>query len=167
MNAVDATESDVPAITAIYNDVIETSTAVFSDRPVTVADRVKWLRERHGEGFPVLVVRDGETTVGFGSYGRFRTWPGYHTTVEHSVHVAESHRRQGIGRTLLEALVERARAAGFHAMVGGIDAENTGSLALHEQLGFVRVGHLPEIAHKFGRYVDLELVQITLERPAM
>ncbi len=163
MTIADATEADVPAITAIYNDVIETSTAVFSDQPVTVADRTEWMRARQAAGFPVLVCRDGDQAVAFGTYGQFRTWPGYRTSVEHTVHVAASHRRRGIGRSMLEELIRHARDDGMHAMVGGIDAANEPSLRLHESLGFVRVGHLPEIARKFGRYIDLDLLQLTLD----
>jgi L-amino acid N-acyltransferase len=154
-----ASSADVPAITEIYNRVIETSTAVFSDTPVTEADRLAWLEGRRDRGFPVLVARDRGHTVAFASYGDFRAWPGYRTTVEHSVHVAESHRRQGLGRRLVEALVEHAGHAGLHVMVAGIDADNGASLALHESLGFERVAHMPEVARKFDRWIDLLLLQ--------
>jgi phosphinothricin acetyltransferase len=154
-----AAVSDVPAITAIYNHVIETSTAVFSERPVSEGDRREWLESRRARGFPVLVVRDEGEAVAFAAYGDFRAWPGYRTTVEHSVHVAVSHRRQGLGRRLVEALVEHAGHAGLHVMVAGVDAENAASLALHEALGFRRVAHLSEIARKFDRWIDLVLLQ--------
>jgi phosphinothricin acetyltransferase len=154
-----ASSADIPAITAIYNRVIEISTAVFSDRPVSEEDRLAWLESRRERGFPVLVARDRGQTVAFASYGDFRAWPGYRTTVEHSVHVAESHRRQGIGRRLVEALIEHAGHAGLHVMVAGIDADNAPSIALHEALGFERVALLPEIARKFDRWIDLVLLQ--------
>jgi phosphinothricin acetyltransferase len=157
-----AGSSDIPAITEIYNRVIATSTAVFSDDPVSEQDRLAWLESRRARGFPVLVARDRGQTVAFASYGDFRAWPGYRTTVEHSVHVAESHRRQGIGRRLVEALVEHAGHAGLHVLVAGIDADNAPSLALHEALGFERVAHLHEVARKFDRWIDLVLLQRTL-----
>ena len=133
-NTVDidaARETDLDAITAIYNDVIATSTAVFNDAQVDVEDRRRWWRERRERGFPVLVAREGGQVLGFGSFGDFRAWPGYRTTVEHTVHVAAAHRRRGIGRQLVEALIRDARALGMHVMIAGVDAANEGSLALH------------------------------------
>jgi phosphinothricin acetyltransferase len=158
----DATEADVPQIAAIYNEVIATSTAVFSDEQVTVEDRLDWLRSRRAKGQPVLVAREAGEVLGFASYGDFRTWPGYRSTVEHSVHVAARRRRQGVGRRLVGEILERAGAAGKHVVVAGIDAENHASLRLHEELGFQRVGNMPEVAQKFDRWVDLVLLQLTL-----
>jgi phosphinothricin acetyltransferase len=158
----DATEADVPAIVAIYNDVIATSTAIFSDRPVTAEQRLQWLRSRLALGQPVLVARESGEVVGFASYGDFRAWPGYASTVEHTVHVAAARRRRGIGRRLVEEILDRAQTAGKHVVVAGIDAENEASLRLHERLGFERVGHMPEVARKFDRWVDLVLMQIRL-----
>ena len=157
-----ASSADIPAITEIYNRVIETSTAVFSDQPVSEDDRLAWLESRRERGFPILVARDAGQTVAFASYGDFRAWPGYRFTVEHTVHVAESHRRQGLGRRLVEALVEHGGHAGLHVLIAGVDAENEASLALHEALGFERVGHLREVAWKFDRWIDLVLLQRTL-----
>src|SRR4051812_37875620 len=105
----DATEADVPAIVAIYNDVMATSTAIWSDRPVSVDERLAWLHERRRAGRPVLVARLGEETIGFTSYGPFRDWPGYDTTVELSVHIADGQRGRGVGHLLLASLLERAR----------------------------------------------------------
>ena len=158
----DATEADVPEILAIYNDVIATSTAIFSDRPVTAEQRLEWLRSRLALGQPVLVARESGEVVGFASYGDFRAWPGYASTVEHTVHVTAARRRRGIGRRLVEEILDRAQTAGKHVVVAGIDAENEASLRLHERLGFERVGHMPEVARKFDRWVDLVLMQIRL-----
>jgi L-amino acid N-acyltransferase YncA len=157
-----AGSSDIPEITEIYNRVIATSTAVFSDQQVTEQDRLDWLESRRARGFPILVARDEGRTVAFASYGDFRAWPGYRFTVEHTVHVAESHRRRGLGRRLVEALVEHAGHAGLHVMVAGVDADNAASLALHEGLGFVRVAEFHEVAWKFERWIDLVLLQRTL-----
>jgi L-amino acid N-acyltransferase len=158
----DATEADVPEIAAIYNDVIATSTAVFSEQPVTDEDRLAWLRARQEREQPVIVAREAGAVVGFASYGDFRSWPGYRSTVEHSVHVAAERRRQGIGRRLVHEILRRARRAGLHVVVAAIDADNHASLRLHEELGFDRVGQMPGVARKFDRWVDLVLLQITL-----
>lgn len=158
----DATPDDLPAIVAIYNDVIASTTAIYRDDPVTLEDRAAWLDERRADGFPVLVACD-ETTgavVGLGSYGWFKASPaGYATTVEHTVLVAPAHRGSGLGTRLLEALVDHARDRGFHMMVGLIDAANDGSIRLHARLGFREVARMPEIARKAGAWVDLVIMQ--------
>lgn len=158
----DATTDDLPAIVALYNDVIASTTAIYRDDPVTLADRAAWLDERRADGFPVLVARDAATgaVAGLGSYGWFKASPsGYATTVEHTVLVSPAHRGGGLGTRLVEALIARARADGFHMMVGLIDAANAGSIRLHARLGFREVARLPEIARKGGAWVDLVIVQ--------
>jgi L-amino acid N-acyltransferase YncA/uncharacterized cupin superfamily protein len=160
-----AGEHDLEGITAIYNDVIATSTAIFNDEQVSVENRRAWLDERRDRGFPVLVAHDEGAVVGFGSFGDFRAWPGYRTTVEHSVHVAAAHRGRGVGRLLVGALVEEARAQGMHAMIAGVVSSNEASLALHRKLGFVEVGRFPEIARKFGEWLELVLLQLLLDAP--
>jgi L-amino acid N-acyltransferase len=162
MHVEDASERDIPQLTAIYNEIIATSTAVFSEDPVSLESRRLWLGSHLAAGQPVIVARVEGKVAGFASYGDFRAWPGYRSTVEHSVHVAPDHRRLGIGRALVEELIDRAHMAGVHVMVAGIDAENQASLQLHQRLGFVQVGHMPEIARKFDRWVDLTLLQLTL-----
>jgi phosphinothricin acetyltransferase len=158
-----AGESDLEGITAIYNDVIARSTAIFSDDAVSVENRREWLAERQARGFPVLVAREQGEVLGFGSFGDFRAWPGYRTTVEHSVHVAAGHRRRGIGALLVGALIDEARALGMHVMIAGVVSTNEASLALHRGLGFVEVGRLPEVARKFDEWLELVLLQRALE----
>ena len=162
MTIEDATEADLPRIVDIYNDAIASSTAVFSDRLVTIDGQRDWMDARRAAGNPVIVARLGGVVVGFGSYGDFRASPGYRLTVEHSVYVDAGQRRQGIGLRLLEELLERARRAGKHAVVAGIDADNHASLRMHEQLGFQEVGRLPEVARKFDRWLDLVLMELLL-----
>jgi len=115
----------------------------------------------------VIGVEDGEgTLLAFGSYGTFRAWPAYKYTVEHSVYVHQDHRGQGLGRVVMQALIAAARQNDLHAMMGGIDATNAGSIALHERLGFKHVGTLPEVGFKFGRWLDLAFYQLLLDTPA-
>ena len=159
---VDADESDLPDILVIYNQVIATTTAVYSNLPSTLADRLAWMRARRDHGFPVLVVRDETGVAGFASYGEFRSWPGYKHTVEHSVHVREGARGRGLGGALVAELVERARAQGMHVMIGGVDAANEASIRLHESLGFERAAILRQVGRKFERWLDLCFVQKVL-----
>jgi len=155
----DATEADLPAILAITNAVIATSTAIFSAEAMTLADRRDWFRGRAAQGFPILAAEEACEVVGFATYGAFRGGPGYRHTVEHSVHVREDRRGNGLGSALVAALFPRAAAAGLHVMVAGIDAANAGSIRMHERLGFTRTGLMPGVGRKFGRWLDLALLQ--------
>jgi phosphinothricin acetyltransferase len=162
MTIRDAREGDMAGIAAIYNDVLENSTAIFNDRATTAEERLEWWLGRSRQGFPTLVAEDSGAVCGYASYGDFRSWPGYRFTVEHSVHMARDRRGQGTGTELMRALIERARQGQLHAMVGGIDADNTASLRFHERLGFERVAHLREVGFKFGRFLDLVFVELLL-----
>jgi phosphinothricin acetyltransferase len=153
-----ATEADLPAILAIYNDAVANTTAVWNDTPVDVANRKAWFDGRVVQGYPVLVAEE-DGVVGYGSFGDFRAFSGYRFTVEHSVYVAENGRRRGVASALMEALTERARALGKHVMIGGIAADNLASIELHSKLGFIESGRMPEVGYKFGRWLDLVFMQ--------
>jgi phosphinothricin acetyltransferase len=154
-----ATEQDVPFILAIYNDVIATTTAVYAEQPVTLADRLAWFQSRQAQDYPVLIAEDDFGIVGFASFGDFRAAPCYRYTVEHTVHVRADRRRQGVGRGLLEALIPRAAAMGKHVLIAGVDASNLASLALHRRLGFEQVAHFRQVGRKFDRWLDLIFLQ--------
>jgi phosphinothricin acetyltransferase len=155
----DAVAADVPAILAIYNDVLVTSAAIWRDEPEPLAEREAWFAAKGADGWPVLVAdRDGEV-VGFTALGPFRAWPGYWPTAEHSIHVAESCRGAGVGRLLLLELMERARAMGKLVLVAGVDGGTDASIRFHERLGFREVARMPAIGRKFGAPVDLILLQ--------
>jgi phosphinothricin acetyltransferase len=159
MQIRDAGESDLPGLLAIYNDVIATSTAIYSYVPVTLEDRREWWRARTAMGYPVLVAVDESGVLGFATFGDFRTWPGYRFTVEHSVHVRADTRGRGVGKELVQALFPRAAALGKHVMIAGVDAANDASIRFHERLGFEKAGHLREVGHKFDRWLDLVFLQ--------
>ncbi len=161
----DAGEADLPAILAIYNHAIETTTAVFSYAPHTMDMRREWFADKQTRGYPVLAAEVDGVIAGFARYGPFRAWPAYRYSVEHSVYVAGTARRQGIARRLMEVLLERARAQDFHVVIGGIVSENAPSLALHEALGFEKVAHFRQVGYKFARWLDLTFVQVVLDTP--
>ena len=154
-----AAESDLPGLLAIYNDVIATSTAVYSYIPTTLEERTTWWRARVGMGYPVLVAVDDSGVLGFSTFGDFRTWPGYRFTVEHSVHVRADIRGRGVGKELVIALFPLAEALNKHVMIAGVDAANEASIRFHERLGFEKAGHLREVGHKFDRWLDLVFLQ--------
>jgi phosphinothricin acetyltransferase len=107
----------------------------------------------------VLVAEAGGEIAGFSSFGDFRPWPGYRFTVEHSLLVRDGFRGRGLGEGLVKALWPLATALGKHMIIAGVDAENAGSIRFHERLGFAKTAHLKEVGFKFGRRLDLVLLQ--------
>ncbi|MCW5659126.1 MAG: N-acetyltransferase [Burkholderiaceae bacterium] len=157
---------DVPAMMAIYNEVVATSTAIYSFKPSTLDERREWFCARSAGGWPVLAALRGDALVGYASFAEFRgAWPGYQHSVEHSVYVHADWRRQGVGSALVSALLPIAAEMDKHVMIGGIDAANHGSLRMHEWLGFQRVAHFREVGRKFGRWLDLVFVQRFIDSP--
>lgn len=158
----DATADDAVAIQGILNALIETTTIEWTEIPHTIERIHAWM-DAHPA---VLVADDAGSVVGLAAYGWFRDAairPGYRFTVESTVHVRESHWGTGLGRRLMLELIERARVDGLHTMVAAVDGENDASVRFHEQLGFVEVGRMPQIGEKFGRWLDLVLLQLRLD----
>ncbi|OLP59367.1 GNAT family N-acetyltransferase [Xaviernesmea oryzae] len=160
----DALDEDLPAIRAIYNDAVETTTAIWNETVVDLDNRRAWMADRIARGYPILVaVGEDGRVAGYASFGDWRAFDGYRFTVEHSVYVERSFRGTGVGETLMRALIERARGLGKHAMIGAVEAGNAASVALHAKLGFVPTGTLREVGTKFGRWLDLTFLQLTLD----
>ena len=157
-----ATDADLPAILAIYNDAVLNTTAIWNETPVDLDNRRAWILARAAAGFPVFVADEAGRVLGYGSFGDFRPFEGYRVTVEHSLYVEAAARGRGLGKSLLTALVDEARRLGKRAMIGGIDGTNGPSIALHVKFGFVEVGRLPGVGTKFGKPLDLVLMQKTL-----
>ncbi|MBA1303873.1 MULTISPECIES: GNAT family N-acetyltransferase [Stutzerimonas stutzeri group] len=161
----DALDTDLAGILRIYNDAVENSTAIWNDRIVDLDNRRAWLAERHDQGYPVLVAIDeGGQVAGYASFGPWRPHDGFRHTVENSVYVSPDHRGSGIGRSLMKALIERARMLEKHVMVAFIESENRASVHMHQQLGFIHVGQMRQVGCKFGRWLDLTMMQLTLNR---
>lgn len=159
----EAEEADIEAIRVIYNAAVAETTAIWNEVLVDLDDRRRWWSARRANGFPVLVAEIDDHVAGYGSFGDFRAFDGYRHTIEHSIYVAEGFRRRGAARALLVALEARARHLGKHAMVAGIEAGNTASIALHLDLGFTRAGVLPQVGRKFDRWLDLAFLVKLLE----
>ncbi|MRH92081.1 GNAT family N-acetyltransferase [Nocardia sp. SYP-A9097] len=159
----DARESDLPEILAIHNNAIAETTAIWDTEPADLAERQAWFETRIAGGHPVLVAEIDGAVAGYASYGQFRPKSGYRFSVENSVYVADRFQRRGVAKTLMTELLERARKGDVHAMIAAIETSNTVSIAMHENFGFKTVGQLPEVGHKFGRWMDLTLMQITFD----
>ena len=166
MEIRDAALPDIAQITDIYNSIVLTSTAIYNDQTVTVEERADWWLRRVEQGLPVIVAVEGTSVLGYGSFGEFRSWPGYRFTVEGTVHIREDVRGHGVGTQLLAELITRARAKGKHMVVAGVDSENEASLRFLERHGFIRAGELREVGFKFGRYLHLNFLQYRLTEPA-
>ena len=154
------------AILDILNEQIRTSKALYEYVERTPDSIASWFQVKQAKNYPVIGVEDESgALMGFATYGVFRERPAYKYTVEHSVYVHQDHRGKGLGLALMERLIEAARAQDLHVMVGGIDATNTVSIALHEKLGFVHAGTIRETGFKFGTWLDLAFYQLTLPTP--
>lgn len=158
----DATEADLPAIRDIYNHAVEHTTAIWNETLVDLDNRKAWFDLRQARGFPILVADVGGRIAGYASYGDWRPFDGFRQSVEHSVYVEKDFYGRGLGKALMSALIQRARAGDIHVMVAAIEAGNTGSIALHKSLGFRLVGTHHEVGKKFGRWLDLTMMELKL-----
>jgi len=154
------------AILGILNDAIVSSTALYDYEPRALSSMNGWFAAKQAGDFPVWGALDAaDTLLGFASYGTFRAWPAYKYSVEHSVYVARAARGQGVGKALMQRLIQSATEQQLHAIIGGIDAANAESVAFHERLGFVHAGTIKEAGFKFGRWLDLAFYQLLLPTP--
>lgn len=153
---------DIPALTEIYNEAILTTTATFDTEPKTIEERTLWLKSR-SERHPVLVaVLDGKV-VGWSALTAFSDRKAYDVTAETSFYVHSAYRGRGIGRKLKDAIIAEARKLGYHSLVVRVTEESLASVHLNEQAGFVTVGILKEVGRKFGRLLDVRIMQKMLK----
>ena len=154
-----AERRDAEAIRSIYNPEVLESTVTFDLVPRTLEDQVAWIEE-HSGGHPAIVAVDADdVVVGFGSLSPYRPRAAYATTVEDSVYVHRDRRGAGIGLALLEELVRLGEAHGFHSAIARIVGHHEASIALHARCGFETIGTEREVGRKFGRWLDVILMQ--------
>lgn len=158
-----ATKNDLQQILDIYNDAIINTTAVFQYDVHTIEMRREWFTQKQKDGFPVFVAVEDDVVVGFSTFGPFRAWQGYKYSVEHSIYVEKNQRGKGIGKLLLQPLIDEARKMNMHTIIAGIDADNKISVAFHKQFGFEEVGYIKEVGWKFERWLDLVFMQLIVE----
>ncbi len=145
---------DALPIALIWNRIIRDTTATFT----TTEKTAQAVAEAMGQQ-PFLVIERGGRVAGFATYAPFRAGPGYAYTMEHSIHLAEDARGQGLGKALLQALERHARQAGVQHLIAGIAGENEAAAAFHDAMGYTQVGRLSQVGWKFGRWHDLILMQ--------
>jgi L-amino acid N-acyltransferase len=154
-----AGHEDLPRILEIYNREVLVSTATYDTVPRTPAEHRKWF-SLHDADHPVLVAVTGAGVAGWASLSSWSDRAAYSKSVEVSVYVAEEYRRKGVGRLLLQALIDAGRAHGCHALLARISADNEASIRLHALLGFTVVGTLREVGVKFGRTLDVCIMEM-------
>ena len=153
-----AMPADLPAINAIYNHYVLHSTCTYQTVPSTAEERAEWFAA-HGEKHPVIVAVEDGQIIGWGSISKFHPRQAYENSVEDSVYLHHEWQGKGIGSLVLAELLRLAEDIGHHTVLGGIDAEQEGSIALHAKFGFVKVSHLKEVGFKQGRWLDVLWMQ--------
>ena len=157
-----AVESDAEAICAIYNWEVEHETSTFDIVPRSLESQRAWITARSGAFAAIVAVDELDQVVRFGALSEYRDRAAYSTTVENSVYVRRDLGRRGIGRLLLTSLLDHATASGFHAVMARIEASGTASRELHAACGFQLVGVEREIGRKFGKWLDVAIMQCLL-----
>jgi L-amino acid N-acyltransferase YncA len=158
-----ATASDLPAINDIYNHYVLHCTCTYQTEPETLEARREWFEEHSAVRYSVIVAEIDGRVVGWGSLSKFRPRAAYSPTAEPSVYVDREFLGRGLGRVLLVDLIARARAIGFHSLIGGSSGDQPASIALQESLGFTRVAHLKEVGFKFERWLEVVYFQLLLQ----
>ncbi len=157
----DAVAADIPAIAAIYNEAVLSTVATMDTEPASIERQTAWFN-RHGGFFPALVCETDGRVSGWASLSPWSDRAAYSRTVEASVYIEKAQQGRGLGSTLLKSLVERAGACNYHVIVAQIADTNRVSLRLVDSFGFEDVGTLREVGYKFGAWVDVRLLQLTL-----
>lgn len=150
---------DAAAVAAIWNPVIRETPATFNAVEKTEAELAETFASKPAQGHAFLLAEDGEEILGFATYGQFRGGIGYARTMEHTIVLGPGARGRGIGRALMAAIEDHARAGGAHSLFAGVSAENPAGRAFHAALGYREVAVLSEVGFKFGRWMDLLLMQ--------
>jgi len=154
--------ADLEAITDIYNDAILNTTATFDAEPKSPANRLAWF-QAHGERHPILVAVEDGKVAGWSSLSKWSDRRAYDHTAETSFYVKAEFRGRGIGRRLKEATIDEARRLGFRTLVARVAQGSDASLHLNQSCGFFLVGTLREVGRKFGRLLDVHILQKMLQ----
>ncbi|HEX5152747.1 MAG TPA: GNAT family N-acetyltransferase [Parafilimonas sp.] len=162
INIRHATEDDLQSMLDIYNEIIMNNTAIFQYDLHTLEQRKEWFAQKEKQNYPVFVAEENNMVAGFSTFGQFRNWQAYQYSVENSIYVKADRRGKGIGKLLLQPLIDAAKERQLHTIIAGIVADNEASIALHKQFGFVEVAHFKEVGYKFDKWLDLKFLQLML-----
>jgi phosphinothricin acetyltransferase len=154
----------LPAITAIYNEAIRKTVATFDTEPKTPEEQMIWFAD-HGPKYPILVAEESGLVAGWASLSKWSDRCAYSDAAEISLYVHEDHQGKGIGRKLLKTIVDEGKKAGLHTIIAGIAEASKASVHLHESVGFEHIGTMKEVGRKFGRLLDVYLMQMVYRNP--
>ncbi|WAH35280.1 GNAT family N-acetyltransferase [Alicyclobacillus dauci] len=157
----DAVIEDLPYLLEIYNQAVRNSAATFDLEESSLEQRKVWF-SHYSDSHPLIVCEVDGVVAGYASLSRFRDKAAYDKTVESSVYVDEAFHGQGIGKTLMREILQRAREIGHHVVIAGITGGNEASIKLHVSLGFEYIGCFKEVGFKFGRWQDVHFYQLLL-----
>lgn len=157
-----ANTADIPALLEIWNPIIRDTSITFTDQKKSPEDLARMLTAKAGMGQPFLVAETKEGLAGFATYGAFRSGPGYTHIAEETILLSDWAWGRGIGRQLIGTLADHARDAKIGSLIAGISGENLPAIAFHKAVGFVERGRIPRAGWKFGRWIDLVLMQMPL-----
>jgi len=157
-----AERGDCPGILDIYNDAVLTTTATYDYNPRSLTHREAWFDDHQKTGLPIFVAVDGKKIAGWSAINHYHDRVGYRFTGENSVYIAPDWRGKGVGKLLMEPIIEAGREYGLHAIIAAIDATNEASLRLHRGFGFLPVGHFKKVGYKFGRWLDVIYLELLL-----
>ena len=164
MEIRDAKEKDIEKINEIYNKAIKNLTVTFDTEPLSLEEQVMWYEKHKVEDYPIIVAEKNEEVLGWASLSKWSEKEGYKYTVKNSVYVDSENRNKGIGKKLLEKIISKARKRGFKNMIALITEGNEVSIILHERFGFEKVGTLNKAGYKFGKFIDVDLFQLRLDK---
>ncbi len=153
-----ATPDDLPAITEIYNDAVLNTIATFDTQPKTLEEQKAWFDE-HGMKYPLMVAEIDGAITGWASLSRWSGRCAYANTAEISVYVSGTHRGKGIGGKLVREIVAEGQRVGLHTLIARIADGNEVSIRLHESAGFKHIGIMHEVGEKFGKLIDVYMMQ--------
>ncbi|MCB0477992.1 MAG: N-acetyltransferase [Crocinitomicaceae bacterium] len=160
----EARKEDLPGILEIWNHEILTGTAIFDETPKTIQEVEAWWKERKSGGFPVFVILEENQVMCYGTYAQFRPKTGYRISVEHSIYAHPESRGKGLGKLMMRKLIQTARDQKLENMIGVIDGSNYKSIRFHEKFGFIECGRMERIGIKFGRHLDIVIMQLQLRQ---
>ena len=158
LNIREAKINDLEDITEIYNEAIQRTVATFDTLIKTIEEQKKWF-DKHGSKNPIIVEEQNEVVVGWAALTQYSTKSAYSDTAEISLYVREKNQGKGIGKQLMEEIVKKGKKAGLHALIARITEGNKTSIHLHESVGFKHVGVLKEVGYKFGKRLDVYLME--------
>lgn len=150
--------TDLPAITEIYNDAVLHTTATFDTEIKTLDNRTQWFH-LHDNMHPILIAEINNEVAGWASLSKWSERPAYDTTAEESVYISKEYRNKGTGKMLLQSIVEAGRQTGKMNLIARITTDNESSIYIHRWCGFEEVGVLKKVGIKFGRLLDVLIMQ--------